>query len=82
MATVFDAEEKNGRPNVVGSLSSPNTSRPIGGGMLCPGIVETQNRIEMRLQPFRTPKLIGSKQPELTEHRLGLIFEPLHFPVG
>ena len=38
-----------------------------------PGIVETQNRIEMRLQPIRISALIAGEQPKLTENRLGLV---------
>src|ERR1700733_5997494 len=38
-----------------------------------PGIVETQNRIEMRIQPLCVSALIADEQPQLTENRLGLV---------
>src|SRR3984957_998485 len=38
-----------------------------------PGIVEAQNRVEVRLHPFRISALFASEQRKLTENRLGLV---------
>src|SRR5271156_2976846 len=54
-------------------IVAPHQQSNRGGVVPYPGIVETQNRVEMRLQPIRTPKLIAGEQPELTENRLGLV---------
>src|ERR1700674_290255 len=54
-------------------IIAPHQQAKRGGVVLHPGIVEAQNRIEMRLQPIRVSALIAGEQSELTENRLGLI---------
>src|ERR1700688_3529296 len=54
-------------------IIAPHQQANRGGVVPYPGIVETQNRIEMRLQPMRISALIAGEQPKLTENRLGLV---------